>query len=282
MTIQTLIKYFFAFLIIIFTIWNRFIRERGHATINVIPLFIIIILKICLIIFFGMLFYINLKTILKIQRKSIYIQNILSKPLILKIRYWIQEYILNAPEFLYNDFTKNFNLAPLLEMPGSYFTAYCNYPRIIVILCLQLPLIIVSSCFLMDILFFDNLKHFFSSLTLLIPLLLMKLWIFVLFSYSKRRLDYLSQFLNINYLENRKQFILRLKPDHELPILNNFTIFQIKEKFIVMRNFWEIYSQIYSFMQHIYTIRDHSSSYIQLYTSFCFSIGWIIQLCHII
>ena len=79
MTLQTLIKYFFAILIIIFTIWNRFLRERGNTIVSVIPLFIIIILKICLIIFFAILLYINSKTILRIQRKSKYIENILLK-----------------------------------------------------------------------------------------------------------------------------------------------------------------------------------------------------------
>lgn len=110
----------------------------------------------------------------------------------------------------------------------------------------------------------------------------MKLWIFVLFSYSKRRLDHLSEFVNIHYFSDKKRYCIILKPDAELPILEHFTIPRIKQQFRVLCDFWEIYSQIYGYMNQIYFYKNDYDPYVQIYTSLCFLIGWIIPLCHII
>lgn len=208
--------------------------------------------------FFSILFYINLKKIFKIKHQSVIIKHIFNHHTIQKVVVTTREYIFSAPEFFYKEITKNISLARVLELPGSYFTVYCNYPRMIVIIFL------VNSLFI-------------KSLVLLIPMLIMRVWLFLLLNYSTRRLNHVYRFLNVNYVEEKKYFKLELKPDNALPQDENFTISQVKENYIILCNLWEIYSTIYSFMKHIESYRNFYDSYIQLYTSFCFFLGWSIQ-----
>lgn len=278
MTLQTLIKSIIATIIISFVIWTRFFRQRDTVAIFSIPIELIIISNICLITFFCFLMYTNMKQVFHKNTPSLFTKTILELNIIKKLQSLIQEYILNAPEFLYKQITKNIDLQPLLEKPASYFTAYCNYPKIIVIGFLELPLILVSTFFIIDNIFFLNLKHFYISLSFLIPLLLMRIWLFIIMSYSIRWLDHLAQFLNVFYITNENRYLVTIKPDKELPISETFPIPLIKAKFIVLCNFWEIYSKIYSFIKHIDSYRNSYKSYVQIYTSFCFFIGWSIQL----
>lgn len=209
MMLQTLIKYFIAVIIIVFVAWNRFFRKRGQVSLNFsFPLELIITSNFCFVIFFGCIMFINMKKIFNIKKQSSFIKTILESVIIKNILYLLQEYVLKAPEFLYKNLTKNMDLQPILETPGSYFTAYCKYPRIIVISFIKIPVILVATTFLIDNLFFGNLTHFFQSLILLIPLLIMKLWLFMLESYSTRRLDYLIQFLVVTHDPKKKNDML--------------------------------------------------------------------------
>ena len=102
----------------------------------------------------------NLKRILKINKQSKLIRNILEYPLVRKMISITKEYILDAPQFFYKESTKNIDLAPFLELPGSYFTVYCYYPRTIVIVFLEIPLTLVASAFLFDNVFSNNFNIF--------------------------------------------------------------------------------------------------------------------------
>jgi len=275
MIFRTLIKYFFASVIILFIIWNRFFRVRDNiSTTFHIPIELFILFDICLIFFFLFVFYTNIKKILNYNKRS----KIFNYKIIVKIREFIQEYVINSPEFIYIQLTKNKDLKPFLELPGSYFTVYCNYPRIITIVFLILPLIIIATCFLFANLFYSDLTIFFKSLILLIPMLFMRLWLFILTSYSNRRLIHVYQFINVSYVESEKQFKLHLKEDNQLPNIDNFPIEKIKQQFPVLCNFWEIYSKIYSFMKDIDTFHISCMPYVQVYTSVCYIIGWSFYL----
>jgi len=155
--------------------------------------------------------YINIKKILNINKESVLIKTIRNSPIIQKLSLLIRDYILKSPEYLYTQVTRNKDLQPILEKPASYFTAYCYYTRIIIIGFIALPLMIVSTCFIISIIYYHNLHYFFNSLLLLIPVLFMKLWLFVVESYSKRRLDHLSGFLDIFYITNEKRYKIQLK-----------------------------------------------------------------------
>lgn len=148
MMLQTLIKYFIAVIIIVFVAWNRFFRKRGQVSLNFsFPLELIITSNFCFVIFFGCIMFINMKKNFNIKKQSSFIKTILESVIIKNILYLLQEYVLKAPEFLYKNLTKNMDLQPILETPGSYFTAYCKYPRIIVISFIKIPVILVATTF---------------------------------------------------------------------------------------------------------------------------------------
>ena len=251
--------------------WNRFLRDKENTTpIFNIPLEILIISNCC----FISILYQNTKILFKLKKQSLFTQIIFQSKIITRITELLREYIINAPEFLYTQLTSNKDLKSLLEKPASYFTAYFYYPKTIVIFFLELPLIIISTCFLMDVIFFHNMHHFFISLSFLIPMLFMQLWLFVLEHYSKRRLHHLSSFLNVFYIINENRYQLSLKPDNHLPISYEFPLEKIKVQFPVLCSFWEIYSKIYSFMKYINSCRKNYNPYIQVYTSLCYLLGW--------
>lgn len=278
MTRQTLIKYFFGIFIILFVFWNRFLRNRYSVSYFSLPIEIIILLKIIIILFFVTIFYTSLKKLFGIQKQSYIIRSILNNKLSQKILFLCKEYISESPEFMYNKFTQHINLAPLLELPASYFTVHFKYPRLLVVLFFEIPLIVVASAFLYNSVFSNNLSIFYKSLLLLIPMLLMRIWIFLLYSYSKRRLDHLMLFITVTFNTLTRQYKIQLKPDHELPANETFTLIQIKSKFVVFCDYWQIYSAIYAFMKDIENVRDEYDVYVRPYTSFCFLLGWTIPL----
>lgn len=268
---KILIKYLCAILIISFVLWTRFVRDRANSKLFFnIPVEIYIILNTFLITYFCFIFYKNIKEILGIKKQISFFQIKLIK----KIINIIEEYIIKSPDLLYTEITKNINMRFILEKPASYFTAYCYYPKTIILLFLELPLIIVSTAFLIEIIYYNKLYYFYISLLFLIPVFFMQLWLFIVETYSKRRLDHLALFLNIFYIKNENRYQIMLKPDDQLPIDDTFTIPQIKEKFVVFCDFWQIYSKIFSFMKHLESYRKKYHPYIQIYTSFCYIISW--------
>jgi|ERR1700754_329508 len=273
MTRETLIKYFFGSIIILFIFWNRFLRDRENVSPSLIPKELLIISNIVVLIFFIVGLYINIKIVTKNNKRSKLITKLLQYPVIQKTLDYLREYISKSPVFLYEDLTKNWDLV-FIEKPASYFTVYCYYPRLIVIVFLELPLLIVAAAFLLSNVYFHDLTIFFKSLIILIPMLLMRVWLFSVMSYSNRRLKHLYEFLNVTYIKKSREFKLQLKPDNQLPISPEFPLDQIKFKFNVLCAFWEIYSSIYTFMKDIESFRNRYDPYIQIITSTFYIIGW--------
>jgi len=275
MTLQTLIKYFFGSIIILFIFWNRFLRDRENASLISIPNELLIILDISIILFFVVIFYINIKRVTKNNKQSKLMIKVLQYSFVQNILFNLREYIFKSPEFLYEEVTRGRDLEPYLEKPASYFTVYCNYPRMIVICFIEIPFLIVAVVFLVSNVYFHNITIFFKSLVILIPMLLMRVWLFIVISYSTRRLNHVYQFITATYINSTQQFKLELKPDNQLPTTPEFPIDRIKAQFPVLCNFWEIYSSIYSFMKRIESYRNQYDPYIQIFTSLCYIIGWI-------
>jgi hypothetical protein len=115
----------------------------------------------------------------------------------LKVQEYIKTYIVNIPEYLYERITHNMNLAPIIEQPASYFTAYLNYPRVFVILFYFIPQILISLIFFIEIYLFHQHMFFFKILSIAMIFIIAKTIIFIFRHYSTRRLNHYNLFFDI-------------------------------------------------------------------------------------
>jgi hypothetical protein len=299
MTHKTLIKFFFGISIISIIFWNRFLRERNpielqNIILNPIRLCIIILL----IVMFSFIIYMNIKVIFNIQKKFFIFENSYIKQTFLIVK----EYIINAPEFLYLQVTKGKDYDLFLEIPVSYITAYHYYPYFFGIVLLNIPQCIVATTFIIDIFFFKELHYFFFSLNFFILLLSIRFLVFIVKIYSERRAYALEQYLNVEYTKEGGAWI-SLKPKDQWPSIPLFTILKAKRYFTrvslnpksqlsknsisitsdkssldLLKNCWFIYKKISMYTQDIESVRNHWSPYFQLYTLFCYVLGWSFYL----
>ena len=272
---QIIVKFLIGIFIIIFIGWNRLFRTRENVNISHI---VLSYYKICfiliLLLYFISILYFSIRKNLNGKSETIILQNYYIK----RINQLIKEYFINAPEYVYNVLTKNISFKSFIEGPISYFTAYCYYPRIIGIMFLSIPQIIVATAFIVDVLYFHELKYFFISLTCLIPYLIIKILRFIIKSYTAYSLEYLEHFLVFSDAPNG-QLLISLKPKNQLPLHKEMlTPEQAIKNFNHLSDLWIINRKIHNYMTDIEAVRDHYSGYFQCYTSICYIVGWSFYL----
>lgn len=180
---KILIKYLIGLIIIVFVIWNRVIRTRSAIALEQISVtYYKIGVIVVLIIFSLIVIILNIQTVLNFKSQP----GFFKKGPIQKILNMLREYVAQTPQELYKYLIEKNDLDLLLEKPASYFTAYCIYPRIIAIGLLELPKVIISTIFFIDIIFLNSLKYFFISLYILIPVIILQVLRFMINTYSLR------------------------------------------------------------------------------------------------
>lgn len=130
MILITLTKTFFGLIIIFAYFWNRFLRNRSTVEIDIISFtygkaFLLVII----ISFFLVLIINNVRKLLNMSTSKDFLQNIKNIIFVSKILYFVREYIIKSPQYIYEKLTQNIDLQPFIEKPASYFTKYCYYPR---------------------------------------------------------------------------------------------------------------------------------------------------------
>jgi hypothetical protein len=277
--IKHLFKYLIGIIIISFIFWTRFLRDRNKPVTaeifnNILFEYIKIIFIICLITYFTLSLIKNLKKILNITYKGFLSKKFENNITIQKLKNIFHEYIIDAPNYLYENLTANKNIKPFIEQPASYFTVYLYYPRTLVFTLLMLPRVIVATMFILSILYFKNMIYFFYSLNILIPLIIFKIFIYIIHQFSRRYLDTIETYIEFEEVQEPQQgYILHMLS------LNMFkstthTYEHYVQQFPTICNIWQIYTTIYNYMQDIKYEQDAMSPYVQVYTSLCFIISW--------
>jgi hypothetical protein len=270
---KNIIKFLLGILCITLIFWNRFLRARlplEYSKINVEHLNVYILSSIFFTVIFTFLFFytvIKIISVFKQSKASFFTKNFYY----LQVQEFLKNYVIDAPQYVYDMLTKNINLAKIIEYPASLFVAHFAYPRCYVIIFYYLPQVLVSSIFFIEVYFFHQRVIFIKILSLLVILLLAKLIIFIFKNYSDRRLKHYDLFFDIITQEDGVKHVY-LKPPHLLP--KHIPLEEIVNKYNTMYLYWIIYSNIYNFTLEIDTFNLKYKPYINVFTFFFFTLGW--------
>lgn len=271
---------FFGGPLIFFIIWNRFIRIRLPREISPTLFFSFLNFIILFLFFFYFFFFIyySFKFLKKKDNEHSFIKNLILKidnfikenqylnSINYNINYIINEYIFRGPHRIYNHiykfsqlFSKIINksvdfLANILnQILWTSFGGIHNYlfVKLFCIVFIILPQIFPSIIFLVEILVYQNLEIFYKSLALLAIPLITNLLLFIIKHSIEIRLDYISEFYNINfqiYSQKKDDFNINVekKEGKNFQEFNNYykTEKIVKDTWINLQNYYNVISQI--------------------------------------
>lgn len=260
--------------IILTIFWNRFLRERKPQIFTeMVEQSFIFYCSLFFSILFFILIILQLNNILGKKKKELIIFTYIKDNSFFKKINIIYNAIRQSPIYAYEKLTKNLDLKKFIETPASYFTAYCYYPRTIVVIFYYIPQIIIAVIFVIEVCFYKQRFYFFMSLYLLIPLMIIRCIFFIIKQYSSRRINHLETFLDIN--KDSDYVAINLKVPEMLPITAENTLTKIINQYNVMCSLWFIYSKIYNYMEDINNVESYYNAYILFFTSICYFIGWL-------
>lgn len=259
--LQVIIKIILFISFCIFIIWNRLFREFVSKDLNFFKF------PLQLTIFLLILFFTNIiLSIIVIKKYSTG-----NNKYIAKISNIFKIYFSSAPETILALISKKIDLIKWITNPVSYFVAYFNYPKILVICFIFLPTLIISSVFFVEVCFFHQIFYFYK----LFPILLLPLTIsginYSIDLIAQAQLDYVTAHL----IGESQNGILELRLAPESPdIPNAFTLEEMKEKFLWLCYQYDIFSQIKDFCVKCTEIKNKYSPWISLYSSILFFFSW--------
>lgn len=273
---KTLIKYLSSISIIVLIIWGRFLHKRAPVFLEEVSItYVKIITILSLIFLFIYLLYKNLNIINgKIFSTTGFFYKIQTSATIC----WINEYILNSPKFLYEQIAHYYSIRQFIEKPASYITAYWNYPKYIALL-MMAPRIVIATIFVVEVYYLNQMLYFFLSLSLLIPLLICNILIYLTKTFSRSYLDFLELHLNISEANKTIYITLKEQPPDDPDAL---TMEEMRKRFDEFSDFYYIYIQIHQFTLAIQQYENKYNPYMAVYTSICFIIGWTYYLLYVL
>lgn len=273
------LKYIIGLTFIIFIFWNRFLRTFNNLIfVDIIEKEYHIFLSSVLVVFFGYLSYYSIKNLLKREQQHKIFIKILSFKFIKKIRTFLNDNVIDSPAYFYETLTKNLSLKKWIEMPASYFTAYFEYPRMVVFMFYVCPQIIVAMIFLIETCFYQQRIYFYKSLILLIIYILAKTIVYIFYSYSNRVINLLNLYLDITRAP--EGIHISLKGPDEVP--KDFPFETVIKQYNTLFNYWIIYSGINDYMKKIKNYEKKWYFHTLALTSTFYFIGWFYLLFYLI
>jgi hypothetical protein len=136
------------------------------------------------------------------------------------------------------------------------------------------PRIVIATIFV-KVYYLNQMLYFFPSLSLLIPLLICNILIYRTNTFSRSYLDFLELHINISEANKTIYITLKEQPPDDPDAL---TMEEMRKRFNEFSDFYYIYIQIHQFTLAIQQYENQYNSYMAVYTSICFIIGWTYYL----
>lgn len=240
--INNIFKLLIGILVIIFVFWNRLLRERVTKSIsemaNSWPQKLLIIALLLLFLFQIKMAVDSLR---KKQKESFYFKKLANMSFIQKI----MEY-LDSPKYLMLTISKSTSFKCIIETPLSYCVVFVNVKMLFFCLVL-LPRFLVIVMFLIDIFIYGQFLLMYKALILLLIPFLTKLYFYIAEEFCHDYVFYIAHHLVFEESENG---MLNVKPNTESPNIPNALALEIiREKFNVLVNHWEIYTNILNYIK---------------------------------
>jgi len=257
---------FFGACIIIFILWNRVLREREPQKLLFIDtkLKLIIIIITVMICVMCIIYYIRVIFNYKLIPKP----NWLINRYITYISLFVSTYIINAPLFIHYQLINHLPIKKFVEYTASYIVVYFEKYTTIYAIVPMLLRCLVSTVFVIDIYYFQELNYFYRSLSIFIYVLLFQYYLFIVTDFSTKYLDTLNLYLKFEKSNN--MLILSLKDQQTFP-----GAWDVKKlKLQIMADLWDIYSNIVNFFQSINNMQLFFKPYFLLYSYINYLLGW--------
>jgi hypothetical protein len=251
-------------------IWNRLFRTRKpvdlfteYNTIRIGVYLCLFLVSIMMVIYF-------VRQALEISSKGIFIKNLLEKPSIIALRYYLQEYILNGPKNLYEWLYIRIYIKPTIDTCCRFMLDYHigEKPLILksIILSILSIRLVVCIAFIHGIFFLHNFNYFFKCLVLLlVPIL------FSIFLYS-------IKYLATDNKEAIETFIhIKEDPDNEDGWIISRTeeySYLSDEQVTGNAKMWERYCYAKSTIEYYYILDVEIKLYFNIFYYSFYAIGW--------
>lgn len=283
-------------IIILLTVWNRIFRTRlpktiddftGNFMICLIILNVIILIIIIIISFSHFLEKKNMskENLLPYFFKYKIVTNIVS------FFQKINKIIMEGPKTVYSLFYDSFNISHILEIPfhnlsGFFMNLPVKYAYVLTIIHIifsVLPRVIPAIIFLAEILFFQCLEYFYSSLFLYIISLSYKILLWILRDLADNNINYTLAHIEIlNYNENE----FTAKFQKEVPCIEGAVDFigakydrHLLEWFAYI---YDTYADIKWLVYRLDLEKKKFKDYENIFISITYLFGWMVILYYIL
>lgn len=285
-----------AFIIGIFficlTLWSRllYVRVPKDLIIFTKEKHLVYIVIISIVLFLFLLLNV-LKKLLKFESKNNsffipYIKKLTATNVVVTLKYIYNTYILQAPLHVVELILQYMNIGYYIERPTLYILKKMIHKnKIYLVLIMKfIPKIIISTLFITDILYFCKLNYFYKALVLLLLPLFFTFYTMITEKIALINLEFFGSHLQkktsnetgfdeyffANQMPNIDNAIDIVKHQHDYALLN-----------WVVSNY-DIYGNIYNFIQNIKVAETKANPYVNLYIFSCYLSGWLYIYFHYI
>jgi len=260
-----------------FVFWNRFLYTRTNILLDdvtVTPWLIITI--IMFILYFSLTIYLHFKKVFRIQKRLKIVEKLFTFLKIRKILEYFKTYVLDSPQYFYEKLTINTKITITKNMLYKSIM-YIQNPLIIGIALWHIPQVIIASTFIIDVICFHQLKHFLITLNLLSVYLCTRIVWFILEHHTRQNLDYCYSYLNVIKIPEKDIYHITLKDFEQFPS-NGLSFNEASTQFHELINKLKLNNHLNISLREFDGARDYFNSHFSIYTSFCFTMGWIFYL----
>jgi len=190
---------------------------------------------------------------------------------------YFKTYVLDSPQYFYEKLAKNTKITITKNMLYKSIQYIRKNPLIIGIGLWHIPQVIMASTFLVDVICFHQLNHFFITLNLLSIYLCTRILWFILEYHTRQNLDYCYRYLNVTKIPGEDYYEISLK-DYEKFYANVLSFEEASAKYEALINKLKLNNHINISLREFDGIRDYYKDHFGIFTSFCFTVGWICYL----
>lgn len=132
----------------------------------------------------------------------------------------------------------------------SYAVVYINYPKVIFITFLFMPRVITMLMFLLDIFYYNRFQS--------IPLLLIKIYLYMIYFQCEHEKDFYAKHLDFEYLTQGIRISIKREPPNIIDALNYDEMLRFSNHII---NTWIICKHILRYIKTITDTENHYGSF---------------------
>lgn len=287
--IKFIISFILALFLIIFSFWNRLIRNRLPKTLVDFNNYYGVLSICCTIFILSIIVIYKFYTLFSFKTKNnlimSYIMRFKFTQYLLEPLIKISAFISEGPKILFEVLYSACNIAKVLEKPFFHLSVYLKdisteYPyifTIIYLLCNLLPKVILAIIFNIEIIFYHEIKYFYKLLALLIIPLCYNILLGVLGRLADKSTYFATAHIKIVHAKEGEDFFAMFHdkiPNIEgaVDIISRKSDKKLLEWFVYI---YDTYRDIKWFVHNLDLEKQYFKDYEVLFLSLIYILGWL-------